>query len=143
MESKNSRDSKSFLSNDYRTAGKAYSDESIQRRKAQEADFLAQEVDYRDFVFAPEGYEGPVLFLYILTIPYLVGLSFLYLFVARASYEYFLEFNLTSYFVIWAIGYEVTAVLILIGIFFAWINHTNNRWNKEKARKNNKPKHGY
>lgn len=144
MDYKPQHDSKSFLSNDYRSTGKQFSQESITKRRAQEEDFLNQEVDYKNFVFAPEGYEGVMLFLYLLTLPYLVGLSFLFLFVARASYEYFLEFNLSSYFVIWAIGYEVSAVLALLIIFFAWLNHYRNRYEREKKRHtSNKYKGGY
>ena len=143
MEIKSQPDPKSFMSNDYRSSGKQFSQESIQRHKANEEDFLNQNVDYRNFVFAPEGYEGPVFALYLLTLPYLIGLGFLFLFVARASYEYFLAFNLTSYFVIWAIGYEVSAVLLLIIIFLAWMNHYNNRYNKEKLRKKGQSKKGY
>jgi hypothetical protein len=143
MESKSPKNSQSILSNDYRSTGREFSKESIARRKSHEEGFLNQEVDYRRFLFAPEGYEGLVLSLYLLIIPYLVGLSFLFLFVARASYEYFLEFNLSSYFVIWAIGYEVSAASLLIIIFLAWINHYRNRYAHEKTRKNNKPKNGY
>lgn len=142
MDTNFSKDSQSFLSNDYRSAGQQYSKESIQRRKVQEEDFLSQEIDYRKFIFAPEGYEGLVMFVYLLTLPYLIGLSFLFLFVARASYEYFLEFNLTSYFVIWAIGYEVSAVLLMGIILLAWINHYRNRYNREQSRKRSSSRRG-
>ena len=110
-----------------------------------EDDFFQKSLDYRDFVFSPEGYEGIVLALYIGTIPYLMGLLFLFLFVAEASYEYFLQFNLASFFVIWAIGYEVCAALILIGIFLVWLKHINSRINREQARNKKPPtkKFGY
>lgn len=143
MEMKSQPNPKSFMSNDYRSNGKQFSNESIQRHKANEEDFLNQNVDYRNFVFAPEGYEGPVFALYFLTLPYFIGLGFLFLFIARASYEYFLAFNLTSYFVIWAIGYEVSAVLLLVIIFLAWMNHINNRHNKEKLRTKGQSKKNY
>lgn len=143
MELKSQLNPKSFMSNDYRSSGKQFSHESIARHKENEEDFLSQEIDYRNFVFAPEGYEAPVFFVYLLTLPYLIGLSFLFLFVARASYEYFLEFNLSSYFVIWAIGYEVSAVLLLIIIFLAWINHYRTRYNKERLRMKSKQQRGY
>lgn len=143
MDYRPAQDSKSFLSNDYRSQGKAFSQESINKRRVQEEDFLNQEVNYRNFVFAPEGYEGIMLFIYLLSLPYLVGLSFLFMFVARARYEYFLEFKLSSYFVIWAIGYEVSAVLMLIIIFFAWLNHYRNRYNREKQRISGKSRRGY
>ncbi|MDD2828342.1 MAG: hypothetical protein PHW18_02075 [Sulfuricurvum sp.] len=143
MDYKTKHDSKSFLSNDYRSGGKQFSQESLAKRREQEEDFLNQEVDYRNFVFAPEGYEGLMFFIYFLTLPYLVGLGFLFMFVARANYESFLTFNLSSYFIIWAIGYEVSAVLLLIIIFLAWINHYHNRYNREKKRQNNKSRKGY
>ena len=143
MELKSQPNPKSFMSNDYRSSGKQFSHESIERHKAEERDFLSQDVDYRNFVFAPEGYEGPVFFLYLLSLPYFIGLGFLFLFIARASYEYFLEFNLSSYFVIWAIGYEVSAVLLLIIIFFAWLNHYRNRYNRENSRIKSKQRKGY
>lgn len=143
MDTKFPKGSSSFLSHDYRSGGVKYSEKNSERRKAQEEDFLSQEFDYRNFIFAPEGYEGLMMFLYILTLPYLMGLVFLFLFVARSSYEYFLEFNLTSYFVIWAIGYEVIAVLLIGIIILAWLNHHRGRYERKLNRQNNKHRSGY
>ncbi|MFA6188691.1 MAG: hypothetical protein WC680_05380 [Sulfuricurvum sp.] len=97
----------------------AYQKEAKKLRREKEA-FLHREFDYRDYIFAPEGYEGVMLSLYIAVIPYLVALAFLFVFIAKSSYQYFLEFNLSSYFIIWAIGYEVCAVLAIIVFFYAW-----------------------
>lgn len=96
-----------------------YQEKSKKVRREKEA-FLHREFDYRDYIFAPEGYEGIMLFLYIMIIPYLISLAFLFLFIAKSSYQYFLEFNLASYFVIWAIGYEICAVLVITIFFYAW-----------------------
>ncbi|MDD2265781.1 hypothetical protein [Sulfuricurvum sp.] len=134
----------SLISDSARDSAKTYQRENLKTRRNIEEDFFKKSLDYRDFVFSPEGYEGIVLTLYIIIIPYLAGLSFLYLFVAEASFEYFLQFNLTSFAVIWAIGYEVCAVSILVFIFLAWLKHLSNRMSKEQARK--KPpmgKYGY
>lgn len=139
---KEKRIQSALISDSARDSAREYQNKSLKVRRQIEDGFFQKSLDYRDFVFSPEGYEGIVLALYILMIPYLIGLLFLFLFVAEASYEYFLQFNLTSFFVIWAIGYEVCAVLILIGIFVAWLNHINNRWNKEQTRKK-PPKHKY
>jgi hypothetical protein len=125
----------SLISDTARDSAKIYQKENIKTRRQQEDDFFNKSLDYRDFVFSPEGYEGITLGLYIITIPYLSGLLFLFLFVAKASYEYFLTFDLASFFIIWAIGYEVSAVSILVGIFLIWLKHINSRWNKEQARK--------
>lgn len=132
-----------LISDSARDSAKEYQMENLKTRRQKEEDFLNQALDYRDFVFSPEGYEGVVLALYIATIPYLMGLMFLFLFVAEANYEYFLEFNLASYFVIWAIGYEVCAALILITIFAAWLNHIKTRYNQEQLRKKPSKKYGF
>jgi hypothetical protein len=124
-----------LISNTARDSAKDYQRQNIKKRRQNEDDFFNKSLDYRNFVFSPEGYEGIMVAIYIALIPYLAGLLFLYLFVARASYEYFLVFNLASYAVIWAIGYEVCAVLLLVGIFLAWLKHINSRWNAEQARK--------
>jgi len=98
-----------------------YQEKNKKVRREKEA-FLHREFDYRDYIFAPEGYEGVMLFFYIMTIPYLVALSFLFLFIAKSSYQLFLEFNLASFLVIWAIGYEICAILAIIIFFYSWFN---------------------
>lgn len=126
-----------LISDTARDSAQQYQKENLKIRRDIEEDFFQKSFDFRDFIFSPEGYEGIVFALYLAILPYLTGLTFLFLFVAEASYEYFMEFNLTSYFIIWAIGYEVCAVLILGGIFLAWVKHINDRYNREKIRKNN------
>lgn len=96
--------------------------EKTQKVHRQKQDFLHREFDYRNYIFAPEGYEGIMLFFYIMTIPYLAALAFLFLFVARSSFNLFLELNLASYFIVWAIGYEICAVSALIILFYAWFS---------------------
>ena len=99
---------------------KEYQEKSQKIRREKEA-FLNREFDYRDYIFAPEGYEGVMLFLYIMIIPYVIGLAFLFLFIAKSSYHLFLEFNLASFMIIWAIGYEICAVLAIIIFFYSWM----------------------
>lgn len=125
----------SLISNSARGNAKAYQRENIITRRQKENGFFNRSFDLSDLFFLPKDYEGIFLGLYILIIPYLAGLLFLFLFIAKASYEYFLEFNLASFFIIWAIGYEVCAVLAVVGIFLAWLSHINSRWNKDQARK--------
>lgn len=125
----------SLITDSSRESAKKYQSENIKARRKIEDDFFQQSIDYREYVFSPEGYEGVMMALYIAIIPYLAGLGFLFLFIAKASYEYFLDFNLTSYLIIWAIGYEVCAVTLLVIIFLAWLKHISNRVEREKARK--------
>lgn len=98
-----------------------YQEKNKKIRREKES-FLQREFDYRDYIFAPEGYEGVMLFFYIMTIPYLVALSFLFLFIAKSSYQLFLSFDLTSFLIIWAIGYEICAILAIIIFFYSWFN---------------------
>lgn len=104
---------------------KDYQEKSKKVRQEKEA-FLNREFDYRDYIFAPEGYEGVMLFLYIMIIPYLIALTFLFLFIAKAHYQLFLEFDLASYLIIWAIGYEICVVFALIIFFYSWFSDDNS-----------------
>jgi hypothetical protein len=133
----------SLMGNDLRESAQNYQRENLKSRRKQEDDFFNQSFDYRDYVFSPEGYEGVVLAIYIISLPYLMGLVFLFLFVAKASYTYFLKFDIASFFIIWAIGYEVCAVLLLAIIFLAWLKSLSNRWNSEQARKHPTNHRGY
>lgn len=116
---------------------KNYQEKSKKIRREKEA-FLHREFDYRDYIFAPEGYEGIMLFLYIMIIPYLVALVFLFLFIAKSSYELFLSFELTSFLIIWAIGYEICAVLAIIIFFYAWFSDDSSDETPTRGSKNNK-----
>lgn len=101
--------------------------------------FFDKSFDYRDYIFSPDGYEGIMLAFYCISIPYLVGIFFLFLFAAGASYDYFLQFELSSFFIIWAIGYEVSGGLIIAAILIAWLNHYIARRNaKIKGKNTNK-----
>ena len=67
---------------------------SFQKRTAKKRNdnsFAQKEVNLKAYVIAPEGYEMFMLSIYLITVPYLVGLSFLYLFVAKASFSHFLN----------------------------------------------------
>jgi len=89
-------------------------------RRRTEASFAQKEVDVKAFIIAPEGYETFMFIIYFLTIPYLAGLAFLYLFIADGSFSHFLNFKITSYFVIWMIGYEVVAAIMLTMIAYSF-----------------------
>lgn len=99
----------------------------VRQKRAAES-FGRQEVDIKRFIVSPEGYEALMFSLYFLTIPYFAGALFLFLFVAKGILSHFLVFKLSSYFIIWAIGYEVVAVLILFMILLSAI-----RFFKKKA----------
>ncbi len=90
------------------------------KRRTQQNSFAQKEIDVKAFIIAPEGYETFMFSIYFLTVPYLTGLAFLYFFVAQASFSHFLNFKISSFFVIWMIGYEVVAVIALVLIAYAF-----------------------
>jgi hypothetical protein len=105
-------------------------------RPQSEEGFFDRSFDYRSFAFLPEGYEKAMIAFYSITLPYLAGVSFLFLFIARAKMEYFFEFSLTSFFVIWAIGYEVCAVLMMVGILLWWLKYLSTGGNEKQKSRN-------
>ncbi|MCJ7765402.1 MAG: hypothetical protein MUP09_05620 [Thiovulaceae bacterium] len=90
-------------------------------KKRQSESFAQREIDVKSYLLAPEGYEALIFTLYFLTIPYLAGLSFLYLFIAKGDFINFLNMEISSFFVIWTIGYEVVAVILLLLITYSFI----------------------
>ncbi len=100
--------------------------ERLKKSRNKKETFGSQEVDVRDYVISPEGWEGIMFGFYFLSIPYIAGIIFLFVFIARADIENFLVFDLTSFFVVWAIGYEIVASLLLIGIFISYIKYMSS-----------------
>ena len=65
--------------------------------------------------FFPPGYETIFLSLYIVLLPYIMGILFLFFYIAHANFELFLLISGKSAFLFtWAIGYEVLAAIFFI-----------------------------
>jgi hypothetical protein len=101
------------------SSAKSFQKHNEKKRKANS--FAQKEININDYVFAPEGYETFMFIIYFITVPYLAGLSFLYLFIAKGDFSHFLNFKISSFFVIWAIGYEVVAAILLTLIINSFI----------------------
>lgn len=85
--------------------------------------FTSKKIKLENIVLAPEGYEGIFFSIYFLIIPYLVGAIFLFLFIAGADFSSFMLLNMSSLFIVWAIGYEIVAVISLLIIFTMYLRH--------------------
>ncbi len=107
--------------------------------KVRARSFGSQKVDFRDIVFAPEGYESVFYTIYFVTIPYIAGILFLFLFIAGATYENFMLLNMNSFFIVWAIGYEVIAALALTYIAYLYITYLSA--DSKKKQKSKKQRH--
>jgi len=96
--------------------------------------FGSQDVDLSTVMFAPEGWESIFYTVYFFTIPYVVGAVFLFLFIAGATFENFMLLEMSSFFIVWAIGYEVIAALSLTYIAYLYMTYLSDD-NRKKARK--------
>lgn len=88
-----------------------------------EKSFASKEIDLSKYLLAPHGYAGIAYCLYFLSIPYLVGLTFLFFYIAEGVYDSFSLLDITSFLIIWAIGYEITGSIILLIIFFSFVKY--------------------
>ncbi len=98
--------------------------------------FTSQHVDFSDHVFVVEGYEGVFYTLYFLSVPYITGAVFLFFFVAGGSYDNFMLLEMNAFLIVWLIGYEIVATLILIAIFISFLKY--DRTPKKKNRRSNR-----
>lgn len=80
--------------------------------------FGSQEIDLQKTpLFFPEGFEKIFIIIYLVTLPYITGLIFTFMYVAKSNYELFIIINKdTQFFLTWAIGYEILATLLLLYI---------------------------
>ncbi|MDM5271862.1 hypothetical protein PGH07_06705 [Sulfurovum sp. zt1-1] len=101
-----------------------------------ENSFGKQEVSYEDApLFFPPGFEKIFLLIYFVSLPYITGLLFLFIYISESDYESFLLLVQESSFIMtWAIGYEILAVLILLYIVKMAIKFSIE--NKPGAKKN-------
>ncbi len=123
-----------------RRDAREYKDRLKQARKKKAESFGSQEVDIRDYIISPEGWEGVMFSFYFIAIPYVTGVIFLFLFVARGDMHNFLILDLTHFFIVWAIGYEVVASIILILLFVSYIKYVLS---KDKLDTSNRLKKRY
>ncbi len=96
------------------------------RTRGKDKSFGSKEINVKNIVWAPEGYEGFFLFLYFVTIPYIVGAIFLFFAVAGGEYDSFMKLNTAAFFIVWAIGYEIVATLLLLIIFVMFLKHDDS-----------------
>jgi hypothetical protein len=95
--------------------------------------FTKQEVHLNDTpLFFPAGFEKIFLAIYFVSLPYILGLLFLFFYIAEGKFEVFLAVNQDSPFLMtWAIGYEILATLIILWIIKSAIGFTKNNANSK------------
>ncbi len=93
------------------------------KQKKQKVSFGAQKVDFRDFIYVPEEWAGLAYAIYTVLIPYVAGAIFLFLVIARGSYENFKLLDINAFPIVWLIGYEIVAVVMLIWILVLYLKY--------------------
>ena len=99
--------------------------------------FTKQEVKLQDTpLFFPEGFEKVFLAIYFVSLPYILGLIFLFFYIAEGKLEVFVSVNSESpFFITWAIGYEILAALIILWIIKSAISFTNQNTKKKNIHR--------
>lgn len=103
-------------------------------RHTQQESFGSTKIDINEFILSPEGWETAMFCIYFLLIPYVTGAVFLFLFIAHASVTNFFVLNFSAFFIVWTIGYETIAALILISIFISYLNYLREPAHKKVRR---------
>ena len=109
---------------------KRYADEEALKK------FSQQKIEMsRAPFFFPQGYEYIFLAVYLVTLPYIMGLLFLFLYIAEANSELFASISeKTSYIITWAIGYENLAALFFIFIIKLFIDSTRKEYSRGRSK---------
>ncbi len=91
--------------------------------------FGSQKLDFSKMIFFPEDYVGLFVTFYIIVIPYIVGATFLFVTIAGTSLDNFMLLDMTKFFIVWAIGYEIVAGILLFSIFVSFL-----KFNKQNSK---------
>ncbi len=97
-------------------------------KKKKSASFAKKEVDFSDYLYVPEGLEPVVYTIYFVLIPYIAGLIFLFFAIAGSDWENFKLVEISAFFIVWIIGYEIVATVILLCIFIMFLRYEDNEF---------------
>jgi len=125
------------LQNDpYVIAGQNYIETKIYKTKRKQfqeekrtlvGKFLSQEIYITDYIPFSENTLYVFLFLTILSVPYILGVIFIFVFIANFAINLMPSVTILSFITSWAIGYELIAGFILFNIFKSFINFKGYR----------------
>ena len=105
-----------YLNTAKRSLKDKYYKEKISIAKEQEIkpkSFLRQNLYLSDYINLSEEMASFVGFILFALIPYLVGILFVFIVIARGSLYILQKIQIGNYFIYWSIGYELLALFIL------------------------------
>jgi hypothetical protein len=102
----------------YKTKRKQFQDE----KRTLVGKFLSQEIYITDYIPLSENTLYVFLFLTILSVPYMIGVIFIFVFIANFTINFMPSVTILSFIASWTIGYELIVGFILFNIFKSFIN---------------------
>ena len=76
--------------------------------------FLSQKVSLSNFINLDESTLNILGFIAFAVVPYITGITLIFLVIANANFDIFESINIKDYFIFWSIGYEFLAVLLIL-----------------------------
>jgi hypothetical protein len=76
--------------------------------------FFSQEINLSDYIDLSESILNTILLSAFILVPYITGILFIFLIIAKANFETFTEIKIDKYFVYWSVGYEVLAFISIM-----------------------------
>ena len=111
------------------------------KRTISHVSYTQQQVDLKKtpILFFPEGKEMLFLGIYFVTLPYIAGLFFLFFYISEGKAAVFGSLTVGSdanFFLVWMIGYEILAAVILLWILKSAIVFTLYNTKTKTPQKN-------
>ncbi len=88
------------------------------REKCAEApkSFFSQKINLYDYTNLSESVLNTILLSTFVLLPYITGILFIFLVIAKANFETFADIKVDKYFIYWSVGYEVLAFISIVAI---------------------------
>jgi hypothetical protein len=73
--------------------------------------FFSQNINLYDYINLSESMINTILLSAFILLPYITGIVFIFIVIAKADFETFTDINIDRYFVYWSVGYEILAFI--------------------------------
>jgi small-conductance mechanosensitive channel len=92
-------------------------------KKRKSKSFGSQKIDFKDYIYVPDEWESVAYMLYVVLVPYIAGAIFLFFFIAKGNFANFKLLDTSAFFIVWLIGYEIVAAILLIWILSLYLRY--------------------